>query len=219
MHGPTQPDSGELHVAIVGGGASGTLTAVQLLRHAAARDVPVHVTLIDRHGRHGLGQAYSTRDSAHLLNAMAGQMSALPDDPEHLLRWASTADPAASARPAGEARAAPGALSATTFLRRQDYGRYLRDVLAEAERQAPPGTRLTRISDDVIALRRTAADAGRAVRLRLAGTRPTAGAVSAGAVSAGAVSAGSARAARARARAARARARAARAPARRRPGC
>ena len=179
MHGPTEPDSGELHIAIVGGGASGTLTAVQLLRHAGAQDLPVHITLIDRHGRHGLGQAYSTRDGAHLLNAMAGQMSALPDDPEHLLRWASTADPAPSAQPAGGGRPAPGAVSATTFLRRQDYGRYLRELLAEAERQAPPGARLTCVSDDVIALRRTAADAGRAVRLRLAGTRATAGAGSA----------------------------------------
>ena len=50
MHGPTEPDSGELHIAIVGGGASGTLTAVQLLRHAGAQDLPVHITLIDRHG-------------------------------------------------------------------------------------------------------------------------------------------------------------------------
>ncbi len=47
-------------IAIVGGGASGTLTAVQLLRCAAAQQLPVRVTLIDRHGRHGLGLAYST---------------------------------------------------------------------------------------------------------------------------------------------------------------
>ena len=42
------------------------------------------------HGRHGLGQAYSTEHPAHLLNAMAGQMSALPDDPDHLIRWAAS---------------------------------------------------------------------------------------------------------------------------------
>jgi hypothetical protein len=43
-------------IAIVGGGASGTLAALCLLREAASRRVPLRIALIDRHGRHGLGQ-------------------------------------------------------------------------------------------------------------------------------------------------------------------
>jgi FAD-NAD(P)-binding len=56
-------------IAIVGGGASGTLAALYLLREAASRRTPLRVALIDRHGRHGLGQAYATTHPAHLLNS------------------------------------------------------------------------------------------------------------------------------------------------------
>ena len=68
-------------IAIVGGGASGTLAATYLLREAASRRMPLLVALIDRHGRHGLGQAYSTTHPAHLRQRPADrgmwQMSAL----------------------------------------------------------------------------------------------------------------------------------------------
>src|SRR5450631_573105 len=47
-------------VAIIGGGASGTLAAIHLLREATARQYPLSIALIDRLGRHGLGEAYST---------------------------------------------------------------------------------------------------------------------------------------------------------------
>lgn len=158
MDGLTLPEDRRLDIAIIGGGASGTLTAVQLLRHAASRGRPLRISLIDEHGRHGLGQAYSTEDPAHLLNAMAGQMSALPGDPDHLISWA--ADNASSAGPAATNA---GAVTNTTFLSRLDYGRYLRDTLADAERQALPVARLMRISSEVLAVRA----AGRDKPLRL----------------------------------------------------
>ncbi len=101
-------------IAIAGGGASGALTAVHLLRDAATRGTPLRVVLIDRYGRHGLGQAYSTPDPRHLLNACVAKMSALADDPGHLLRWARERGLGAEA---------------TDFLPRAVYGRYLRDVL------------------------------------------------------------------------------------------
>jgi uncharacterized NAD(P)/FAD-binding protein YdhS len=161
MDGLAQPDSRGLDIAIIGGGASGTLTAVQLLRHAASRRLPLQITLIDRHGRHGLGQAYATEHRAHLLNAMAGQMSALPDDPDHLISWAA-ADLGNGAT--DRATASLGVVTGTTFLPRQDYGRYLRDTLADAEHQALPVARLRRLSSEVLAIRR---DVGRPVRLIL----------------------------------------------------
>jgi uncharacterized NAD(P)/FAD-binding protein YdhS len=139
---PTGSGDRRLDIAIVGGGASGTLTAVQLLAHATAREIPVDITLIDEHGRHGLGLAYSTTHPGHLLNAMARQMSALPDDPDHLVRWA-----AASLAP-------DSTPSASTFLPRHAYGQYLRDTLAAAEAAAGQDSRLSRINSQAVAINR-----------------------------------------------------------------
>ena len=74
----------QFDVAIIGGGASGALTAAWLLRGATA---PLSIALIERSGRFATGVAYGTREPVHLLNVPAGKMSADPDDPEHLLRW------------------------------------------------------------------------------------------------------------------------------------
>src|SRR5215469_210965 len=155
----TSPEHPGLDVSIIGGGASGTLTAIHLLREAASQAVPLRITLIDQHGRHGLGQAYSTDNPAHQLNAMAGQMSAIQGDPDHLIRWA-----AADASNQGERMAME--LAWTTFLARRDYGRYLRDTLADAERRAWPLARVTRVTAEVVAVRRATS---RALRLVLAG--------------------------------------------------
>ena len=132
-------------IAIVGGGASGTLTAVQLLRQAASRRLAVQVVLIDRYGRHGRGQAYSTRNEFHLLNTMAGQMSAFPDEPDHLVRWAGVPEEA--------------------FLPRRTYGRYLCETLEQAQRQALPSGLLARSSSEISAISLGAGDR----RLRLTG--------------------------------------------------
>lgn len=118
-------------VVIVGGGASGTLTATHLLRTLAETRLRARLVLIDRYGRHGVGQAYSTTDPAHLLNSVAASMSALADDPDHLLRWC---------RRQGSA-VAPG-----TLLPRGFYGRYLRATLADAERAARGTASLTRLT-------------------------------------------------------------------------
>ncbi|MDP9843702.1 FAD/NAD(P)-binding protein [Streptosporangium lutulentum] len=110
--------AGSPSVAVVGGGASGTLAAVHLLHRARALAMPLEVVMIDQYGRHALGQAYSTTDPHHLLNACVDKMSALDGDPGHLLRWAHDR---------GLDIAGSG------YLPRQVYGRYLRDVLSAAE--------------------------------------------------------------------------------------
>ncbi|HYB86783.1 MAG TPA: FAD/NAD(P)-binding protein [Streptosporangiaceae bacterium] len=136
-------------IAVIGAGASGTLTAIYLLREAAARQLPLRVALIDRHGRHGLGQAYATTHPAHLLNSPASTMSALTADPDHLARWAEQAG-----------------ITHDGFLPRSAYGRYLGDLLARAERAALPAARVSRITSEVVAIRR--GGRGRALRLHLA---------------------------------------------------
>lgn len=136
-------------IAIIGGGASGTLTAIHVLRAAAARQYPLRIALIDRLGRHGLGEAYSTTCPAHFLNALTARMSGVAGDPGHLLRWAGAAG-----------------LGGLEFLPRQAFGRYLQDTLADAQRRAAPLSRLSPITSEVLAVRPGAA--GRPVRLLLA---------------------------------------------------
>jgi len=144
------PEAGrEPVIAIVGGGASGTLAATYVLREAASRRMPLRVALIDRHGRHGLGQAYSTTHPAHLLNSPVGAMSALAGDPGHLARWAAGAG-----------------LPDDGFLPRGAYGRYLAEFLTAAERSAWPAARVSRITAAVVTIRRCSH--GRALRLHLA---------------------------------------------------
>jgi len=118
------------HVAIVGAGFSGTLLAINLLRH----DGPV-ATLIERGDAAGLGVAYGTQQSDHLLNVRAANMSAFPDRPDHFVRWLGQ-----------RAEAARGA----DFVPRALYGTYLRETLAAAQAAAP--ARLTVIDGEAVAV-------------------------------------------------------------------
>jgi uncharacterized NAD(P)/FAD-binding protein YdhS len=98
-----------LPVAIVGGGFSGTALAAELTR----RGVPV--ILIEGGGRAGLGAAYSTKESEHVLNVRAEVMSARADDPDDFVR---------AVEATGGTR--------KDFAQRRHYGAYLRTVLDEA---------------------------------------------------------------------------------------
>ncbi|MDQ1745692.1 MAG: hypothetical protein QOE23_4031, partial [Pseudonocardiales bacterium] len=76
--------TGPVTVAVVGGGASGCLSAIHLARAVAGRQVEIMLVEPDAVGA---GLAYSTTDPRHRLNVPAKGMSADPDDPEHFLRW------------------------------------------------------------------------------------------------------------------------------------
>ena len=121
-------EHGTTDIAIVGGGASGVLLAIRLMRRTAA---PVRVTLFERSAEAGLGIAYATRSCAHLLNTRAGDMSAFAEDPDHFRRWAG--------------------VTAGGFVPRQLYGRYLQAMLADAV--AAGRRRLRVVTDDVVGLR------------------------------------------------------------------
>jgi uncharacterized NAD(P)/FAD-binding protein YdhS len=131
----------EADVAIVGGGASGTLVAIQLLRQARSR---LSMVLVERGERLARGIAYSTPEPDHLLNVPAGRMSALPDVPDHFARWAGSADGA--------------------FVARGRYGEYLEHTLRQSIAQAPRG-----VSFDFCPATATSASLGhQGVRLALA---------------------------------------------------
>ncbi len=112
-------------VAIIGGGASGTLVAAQLLRQA---DRPLQVYLISREQPIGRGVAYGTDCLDHLLNVPAGRMGALPSHPGGFLEWVNTRIglPRFPTQPAGP----------EDFLPRCLYGAYLHAVLSTAVQKA-----------------------------------------------------------------------------------
>ena len=72
-------------ITIIGGGASGTLLLVNLLRFAD--DQPLTIDLIEKRESVCRGVAYSTVSDHHLLNVPAIKMGAFPDDVEHFHRW------------------------------------------------------------------------------------------------------------------------------------
>ena len=82
--GELVPNSAPKHIAIVGGGFSGVMTAVNLARLSTH---PLQVTVINDRRPAGRGVAYNTRRPQHLLNVAARNMSAFRDDPDHFLRW------------------------------------------------------------------------------------------------------------------------------------
>ena len=108
MHVAT-PASGKT-VAIIGGGVSGALTAFHLRRSSKE----VRVVIVDPRPELGLGLAYSTPSLRHLLNVPAGKISALPNEPEHFLRWLRANHHAEA--------------TSTTFAPRAGFGRYVRSL-------------------------------------------------------------------------------------------
>ena len=68
--------------AVIGGGLSGALQAIHLIREGAKK-----VVLIERARTPGRGVAYGTDRPEHLLNVPARRMSAFPDEPDHFVRW------------------------------------------------------------------------------------------------------------------------------------
>jgi len=104
-------------VAIVGGGFSGSMAAVNLTRLAKA---PLRITVINHGSPLGRGVAYGTRQPEHLLNVAARNMSAFPDQPNHFVDWLGTRSEYADV---------PTAVLREEFLPRRLYGDYLQSLL------------------------------------------------------------------------------------------
>jgi uncharacterized NAD(P)/FAD-binding protein YdhS len=99
-------------VAIVGGGFSGLMTLVHVLRRLPHADV----TVIEREPRPGPGLAYGACGASHLLNVPADRMGAFPDDPRGFFDWLETHE--------------PGRFQPHAFVPRALYGAYLHHVVA-----------------------------------------------------------------------------------------
>jgi uncharacterized NAD(P)/FAD-binding protein YdhS len=115
--GELVPKSAPKHIAIIGGGFSGVMTAVNLARLSTH---PLQVTVINDRRPAGRGVAYSTRRPQHLLNVAARNMSAFRDDPDHFLRWLRTRS---------EFDTLPEIELRERFIPRMVYGDYLRSIM------------------------------------------------------------------------------------------
>lgn len=93
-------------VAIIGGGFSGTVLAIQLARRGVAS------VIVETRPQFARGAAYSTREEEHLLNVPAGKMSLWPDAPGHFAE-----------------RMMSKGVRPTDFVSRRDYGDYLEEQL------------------------------------------------------------------------------------------
>jgi uncharacterized NAD(P)/FAD-binding protein YdhS len=91
-------------ILIVGGGASGVIAAIALMRAGIGPDM---IDIADPRELLGEGLAYETRNSLHLLNVQSSKMSAIEELPNDYLEWSN---------------ALP-----YSFMERQSYGEYLRD--------------------------------------------------------------------------------------------
>ena len=129
------------HIVIVGGGASGALLAISLLRTPR----PPRVTVIEARPLLARGFAYGEAAPFHLLNVRAANMSAYPDAPDHLLDWLDRTGTTAGVTGEGRFR----------FVPRQIYGRYLGEQL-DAALASPSGRdRFEAVTGEAVSLRRT----------------------------------------------------------------
>src|SRR5579884_2349434 len=105
------------HIGIIGGGFSGTVTAVNLCRISEG---PLKISIINAGYPMARGVAYSTRNGSHLLNVAARNMSALADEPNHFVEWLRTRCEYADE---------PVARLREKFIPRRVYGDYVHGLL------------------------------------------------------------------------------------------
>lgn len=111
-------------ILIIGGGLSGTMLAVQLLRHPGQRKI----LIIEPRPELGRGEAYSAVELGHTLNGNAARMSVDPDNPGDLTQWL-TEHIAAGGWPESAEQDVP---VSELFPPRGLFGTYVQQRLAEA---------------------------------------------------------------------------------------
>lgn len=115
----SSPGDFRFGTVIVGGGAAGTLVAIRLLKDEGHTGP---VAIVEPDEVLARGAAYGTGRAEHLLNVVAGRMSALAEQPGHFVQFLAQ-DGAGDAEGLGD-----------SFASRRDYGRYLRHTLESLPR-------------------------------------------------------------------------------------
>jgi uncharacterized NAD(P)/FAD-binding protein YdhS len=107
-------------ICIIGGGFSGGMTAVQLIRQT---NMPIEIHIVNPTDEPLKGAAYASYSNKHLLNVISSKMSAFQEEPDHFLNWVMQE---------GAYRSKDRQLVAGAFLPRNIYGKYLSDIWKEA---------------------------------------------------------------------------------------
>ena len=123
-------------VAIIGGGFTGAVAALNLADHSTR---PLNITVIEPEEKVGLGVAYGTTDPDHRLNGASAVHLVSLSDPGHFTRWlvesgAVDRDPASRF---GEA----------IFPSRSDFGAYVHGEVSTAIADGRSGSRITHCRD------------------------------------------------------------------------
>jgi uncharacterized NAD(P)/FAD-binding protein YdhS len=135
-------------VAIVGGGFSGCLVAVHMMRQTREA---LRIVLIDRDDVPGRGLAYRDQPDCHLLNVRASGMSAFPDQPDHFLDWLN-------------AQYSPcNPVGADEFVPRRIYGAYIQSQLLRTAEEVRRGVSFETRTDEAVGIRTVAGN----IELRL----------------------------------------------------
>jgi uncharacterized NAD(P)/FAD-binding protein YdhS len=127
-------------VVVVGGGYSAAAFAVQLVRRTR---VPLDISIVEPRPHLGRGLAYSTTDRDHRLNAPLDSHGIDPDLPSEPRQWCGRngvleRDPECLA-PGGQ-----------VFLRREDFGAYVGDMVAQHAVDARSGSRIHHVRDSAV---------------------------------------------------------------------
>lgn len=140
-------------IAIIGGGLSGTLTTIHLLKNAASGTV-VYLIEPDRY-RMNRGVAYSSQLPFQPLNVPASAMSLFADEPLDFFNWLEE-----HAQLYKRQISLP--VQPTDFIPRTIFGDYLKARLQEAESVAAEGVSLVRVYEEALSV----TSQGRGFRIR-----------------------------------------------------
>lgn len=154
-------------IAIIGGGASGTLLAARAVQELRGADIH----LIERTGHFGPGLAYGVSDPCFLLNVPAEKMGGFPEHPAHFYEWMHDhPDSWRGLHPSFE----NVHYKASDFVPRMIYGSYLEYLLETAGYHAPKNDNtLELVHGHVTAVKPLAGEVKSPLEVYIKGAAPT----------------------------------------------
>ncbi|MGQ0827232.1 MAG: FAD/NAD(P)-binding protein [Bacteroidota bacterium] len=125
-------------IGIIGGGFSGTMTAVNLMISATK---PIEIIAINEKETFNKGVAFNPYSKAHLLNVITSKMTAFSNEPEHFLNWVMKQN---------EYENKDRVLIANSYLPRYLYGQYLSGIWTETTKKVKESVKIKMINAFVI---------------------------------------------------------------------
>ncbi|QFR33784.1 FAD/NAD(P)-binding protein [Ancylobacter sp. TS-1] len=135
-------------VAIIGGGFTGAVCAIELARAAGQ---PLSIDIIEPRATVGAGLAYGSCEPEHRINVPSDRMTVFPDEPDHFTRWL---------RKSGVWNDDPFGLveNGDHYSRRRDFAAYIADVVADTAAANPSGSTIRHRRAGALAIEPTGRD-------------------------------------------------------------